>query len=101
LICIKFAQEGANVAINYMSSEARAKDLAGKIEKEHGVKAIVIQGVSSTLPSISNVLSTSLSLQGLRDFRSLICSAVSVRKAKYMLTWQVGHGQRSRLHADS
>jgi hypothetical protein len=84
-----------------MSSEARAKDLAGKIEKEHGVKAIVIQGVSSTLPSISNVLSTSLSLQGLRDFRSLICSAVSVRKAKYMLTWQVGHGQRSRLHADS
>jgi len=47
LICIKFAQEGANVAINYMSSEGRAKDLAAKVEKEHGVKAIIIQGVSS------------------------------------------------------
>jgi NAD(P)-dependent dehydrogenase (short-subunit alcohol dehydrogenase family) len=45
VICIKFAQEGANVAINYLSSEGRAKDLAAKVEKDHGVKAIIIQGV--------------------------------------------------------
>jgi hypothetical protein len=46
VICIKFAREGAHVAINYMSSEGRARGLAAKIEKEHGVKAIIIQGVS-------------------------------------------------------
>jgi NAD(P)-dependent dehydrogenase (short-subunit alcohol dehydrogenase family) len=46
-IAIRFAQEGANVAINYMSSEGRAKDLAAKIEKEYGVKVMIIQGVRS------------------------------------------------------
>jgi NAD(P)-dependent dehydrogenase (short-subunit alcohol dehydrogenase family) len=47
-ICLQFAQAGSNVAINYVSSEERAKALADKIEKEHGVRAFLIQGVSFT-----------------------------------------------------
>ena len=48
-ICIKFALEGCNVAINYMSSVDRAQALTTKIEKEHGVKVALIQGVSLTM----------------------------------------------------
>jgi len=46
VICHKFAQEGSNVAINYMASADRAQAVAEKIEKEYGVKAVLIQGVS-------------------------------------------------------
>lgn len=46
MVAEKFAAEGANVAINYYSSEVQAKELAAKIEVDHKVKAIVIQGVS-------------------------------------------------------
>ncbi|RDW61057.1 short-chain dehydrogenase protein [Coleophoma cylindrospora] len=44
LICLKFASEGCNVAINYVSSADRAKGIAEKIEKDYGVKAVIIQG---------------------------------------------------------
>jgi hypothetical protein len=47
VICLQFAQAGSNVAINYMSSEDRAKALRSKIEREHGVKAFLIQGVAA------------------------------------------------------
>lgn len=46
MVAEKFAAEGSNIAINYYSSEAQAKELAAKIEADHKVKAIVIQGVS-------------------------------------------------------
>jgi len=43
LICIKFAQEGCNVAINYNASEERARGVKAKIEKEcENVKAVLI-----------------------------------------------------------
>lgn len=45
LICLKFAEEGCNVAINYNSSPDRAKDVAKKVEEDHGMKAVTIQGV--------------------------------------------------------
>jgi len=47
VICLKFAAQGSNVAINYVSSEAKAQELASKIEKEHGVKAVTIKGDAS------------------------------------------------------
>jgi NAD(P)-dependent dehydrogenase (short-subunit alcohol dehydrogenase family) len=46
MICERFASEGCNVAVNYLSSEDRAKEVAANVEK-HSVKAIVIQGVSA------------------------------------------------------
>ena len=47
LIAEKFGAEGCNVAINYAQSKDRAEALAEKIEKEHGVKTLVLQGVLS------------------------------------------------------
>ncbi|KAH8821015.1 short-chain dehydrogenase/reductase-like protein sdr [Xylogone sp. PMI_703] len=44
VICLKFAQEGSNVAINYHSSAKAAEALASKLTKEYGVKAVTIQG---------------------------------------------------------
>lgn len=44
LICEKFAAEGANVVVNYASSEDRAKEVAQKVES-HGVKAFCIKAV--------------------------------------------------------
>ena len=45
IISLKFAHEGANVAINYVTSLSRAEVVAEKIKKEYGVKVILIQGV--------------------------------------------------------
>lgn len=44
LICERFAAEGCNIAVNYLSSEDKAKEVAAKVEK-HSVKSVVIQGV--------------------------------------------------------
>ncbi|KAH6674088.1 short-chain dehydrogenase/reductase-like protein sdr [Halenospora varia] len=43
LVCIKFAEEGCNVAVNYNASEERAKGVVKKVE-ECGVKAVLIKG---------------------------------------------------------
>ena len=45
LICLKFAQEGCSIAINYNSGVDRAKAVATKIEKEHGMKVVLVQAV--------------------------------------------------------
>jgi len=42
LICEKFAAEGANVVVNYVSSKERAEEVAKKCEAQ-GVKAICIK----------------------------------------------------------
>ncbi|KFY46042.1 hypothetical protein V495_02682 [Pseudogymnoascus sp. VKM F-4514 (FW-929)] len=44
LICDKFAKEGANVVVNYVSSEAAAKEIAKTIAAEYGVKAVALHG---------------------------------------------------------
>jgi NAD(P)-dependent dehydrogenase (short-subunit alcohol dehydrogenase family) len=58
IICLKFAQEGSNVAINYMSSSDSAQALSEKIKKDYGVKAVLIQGVSSF--SLSKIMLSNL-----------------------------------------
>ncbi|KAJ5084390.1 Short-chain dehydrogenase/reductase SDR [Penicillium alfredii] len=45
LVAEKFAAEGSNVAINYMSSRDDAEKVASGIASQYGVKTIVIQGV--------------------------------------------------------
>lgn len=44
LIAEKFAAEGSNIAINYVSSDSRAKETASKIESEYKVKTLIVQG---------------------------------------------------------
>jgi hypothetical protein len=49
LICERFAAEGCNIAVNYLSSEDKAQEVAAKVEK-HSVKSVVIQGVGPPPP---------------------------------------------------
>jgi NAD(P)-dependent dehydrogenase (short-subunit alcohol dehydrogenase family) len=44
----RFAAEGCNVAINYLSASARAEALAEKVRATWGVTAVVIQGDVAT-----------------------------------------------------
>ncbi|KAL6901149.1 hypothetical protein GGI43DRAFT_404134 [Trichoderma evansii] len=44
VICKKFAEEGANVAINYVSDSAAAQKLADALTKDYSSKIFVIQG---------------------------------------------------------
>lgn len=44
----KFAAEGCNIAINYVSNLERAKQTANRIEKEYKAKNVIIQGVSDS-----------------------------------------------------
>lgn len=46
-IAEKFAAEGANVVINYVSSEDRAKETEAKINSQYAVKTAIVQGVRS------------------------------------------------------
>lgn len=41
----KFAAEGSNIAINYMSNKEAADKVASDIASKYNVKTIVIQGV--------------------------------------------------------
>jgi NAD(P)-dependent dehydrogenase (short-subunit alcohol dehydrogenase family) len=47
LICEKFAAEGCNVIVNYVSAEDRAKEVVAKCEKA-GVKAFAVKGVCTS-----------------------------------------------------
>lgn len=45
MIVEKFAAEGCNVAINYVSNAGRAEETAKKAEKAYSAKTLLIQGV--------------------------------------------------------
>lgn len=45
LVAQKFAAEGSNIAINYMSNQESADQLASEIATQYKVKTIVVQGV--------------------------------------------------------
>ena len=45
-MCHTFAREGCNIAINYFNRVVPAEEVKSAVEKEYGVKAVVIKGVS-------------------------------------------------------
>jgi NAD(P)-dependent dehydrogenase (short-subunit alcohol dehydrogenase family) len=49
LIAEKFAAEGANVAVNYVSNAERAEETVSKIKSQYEVKTTTIQGVCFAL----------------------------------------------------
>ena len=49
LICERFAAEGSNVVVNYVSSKEKAEEVAEKV-RGYGVKAAIIQAVSVSSP---------------------------------------------------
>ncbi|KAF3491867.1 Short chain dehydrogenase/reductase family protein [Arthroderma uncinatum] len=64
MVAEKFAAEGSNVAINYCTSEERAKELATKIEAEHKVKAVVLQGDVALRADCENLVKKTIELLG-------------------------------------
>lgn len=59
LICLKFAAEGCDVAVNYNASKERAEGVKGKIETggASGTRVFVVQGVSLSFVLLSLVVS--------------------------------------------
>lgn len=46
----KFAGEGSNIAINYVSNKEAADQVASDLANKYNVKTIVVQGVCHKLP---------------------------------------------------
>lgn len=65
-IAIKLAELGANVVLNYRSSEASVKEVADAI-KEKGVKAIVVQGDVSKFEDAKKIIDTTIEKLGSLD----------------------------------
>jgi len=55
-ICIAFAQEGANVIINYTNSIDAAENLANELEKEMQVRAVAIRASLEKEDQLNNLL---------------------------------------------
>ena len=45
MITEKFAAEGSNVLITYVTNEARAKETVEKVKERYGVKVVAVQAV--------------------------------------------------------
>lgn len=50
IVAQKFAAEGSNIAINYLSSKDTAENVAADLANKYNVKTITVQGVCFLLP---------------------------------------------------
>ena len=64
-ICLALAEEGANVAINYLRTDAR--ELARRIEGDYGVKAVAVQGDLSKAEDVRRVFDEAEAAVGALD----------------------------------
>ncbi|KAH8422873.1 SDR family NAD(P)-dependent oxidoreductase [Aspergillus melleus] len=64
VVAQKFAAEGCNVAINYVSSKDAAEKLASDLQTQYNVKAIVIQGDASLQGDCSRAVKTTIEQLG-------------------------------------
>lgn len=60
LVAEKFAAEGCNIAINYVSNSERAEQTAKKIEKEYKAKTIIVQGDQGVLADCERTVQKSI-----------------------------------------
>ncbi|KAG9246441.1 short-chain dehydrogenase/reductase-like protein sdr [Calycina marina] len=79
-ICVKFAKEGCNVAINYVSSVDRANAVAEKVE-DHGVRACLIQGDMGIEADVKRTVETAIEILGGLDI--IISNAGYTRFSKF------------------
>lgn len=56
----RFAGEGCNVAINYLTSRDQATEIANEVQISHGVKTVVIQGDMSRMVDCQTVVRKSI-----------------------------------------
>ncbi|KAL4896463.1 putative NADP(+)-dependent dehydrogenase [Aspergillus ambiguus] len=64
LVAQKYAAEGCNIAINYMSSKDVAEKLAAELQTQYKVKAITIQGDASRKDDCINAVRTTIAQLG-------------------------------------
>merc|ERR1712093_74810 len=64
LICLKFAAEGCDIAINYVAAEDRARGVADKIEGDYGRSAVLIKGDMGVEEDCMNTVKTAIEKLG-------------------------------------
>lgn len=64
LVAQKYAAEGCNVAINYLSSKDVAEELASSLRTQYGVNAVTVQGDASRRQDCSNAIKTTIEQLG-------------------------------------
>ncbi|KEF53314.1 alcohol dehydrogenase [Exophiala aquamarina CBS 119918] len=64
LIAEKFAAEGANVVVNYVTSKERAVEVAEKIKTDYGVKAHVLQADIGVIAESQKLVKDTVELLG-------------------------------------
>ncbi|KAJ5992964.1 hypothetical protein N7451_008688 [Penicillium sp. IBT 35674x] len=64
IVAAKFAAEGSNVAINYMSSKETAEKVAADIASRYNVKTVVIQGDAGKQSEATNTVKTAIEQLG-------------------------------------
>ncbi|THV50687.1 hypothetical protein BGAL_0140g00100 [Botrytis galanthina] len=77
VISLKFAAEGCNVAINYVSSGEKAQEMKKKMEREWGIKVICLMGDMSQESDCTSVVKETIKEFGGLDV--IISNAVSAR----------------------
>ncbi|KAJ5973883.1 hypothetical protein N7481_011093 [Penicillium waksmanii] len=64
LVAQKFAAEGSNIAINYMSNKGSADNTASEIASKYNVKTIVVQGDAGSQTDCINAVKTTIEQLG-------------------------------------
>ena len=80
----KFAAEGAHVAINYVSREGPAKELAEQVTKQYGVKAVTVRGDCGVAADCQTCVRETIAAFGGIDI--IIGNAVSPRDSQFWYT---------------
>jgi NAD(P)-dependent dehydrogenase (short-subunit alcohol dehydrogenase family) len=81
LVAEKFAAEGSNVAINYVANADRAKQVSEKIEGQHNVKTVIIQGDVGSQEDCIRIVKEALS--GLGGLDVIISNAGWTKFSKF------------------
>ncbi|KAJ5760162.1 hypothetical protein N7520_007318 [Penicillium odoratum] len=64
LVAQKFAADGSNIAINYLSSKETAEKVAGDIATKYNVKTVVIQGDAGKQSDAANTVKSAIEQLG-------------------------------------
>ena len=76
LVAEKFAAEGCNIAINYVTNLERAQQTAAKVEKDCAVKTVLVQGDVGVKADCERMVEKST--EGLGGLDVIISNAVCI-----------------------
>lgn len=81
LLAEKFAHEGSNIAVNYNENEGRARQVADKVSKDYGTKAVVIKGDVGVLADCERIVEEAI--KGLGGLDVIISNAGWTKFAEF------------------